>query len=100
VVKKPGLTQEEWACQGEYRVWSKRCASFNLPLWAENLYKWQQVAGSYGKVARLKYFKIEKSWNRVELGTGLLDLLGYKTRCNANLIHERERNFLCLCKNF
>jgi hypothetical protein len=36
VVNKPGLAQEEWAYQGEYREWSKRCASFNLPLWAEN----------------------------------------------------------------
>jgi hypothetical protein len=35
-VKKPELTQEEWAYQGEYRVWSKTCASFYLPLWAEN----------------------------------------------------------------
>jgi hypothetical protein len=36
VVKKPEA-QEEWAYQGEYRVWSKRCASFNLPLWGEKL---------------------------------------------------------------
>jgi hypothetical protein len=35
-VKKPGLAQQEWACQGEYRVWSKRYASFNLPLSVEN----------------------------------------------------------------
>jgi hypothetical protein len=37
VVKKPELAQEEWACQGEYRVLSKRYASFNLPLWGESL---------------------------------------------------------------
>jgi hypothetical protein len=37
VVKKPELAQEEWACQGEYRVWSKRCASFNLPLFVKCL---------------------------------------------------------------
>jgi hypothetical protein len=37
VVKKPGQTQEEWAYQGEYRVWSKRYASFNLPLSVECL---------------------------------------------------------------
>jgi hypothetical protein len=36
VVNKPEA-QEEWAYQGEYRVWSKRCASFNLPLWAKRL---------------------------------------------------------------
>jgi hypothetical protein len=36
-VKKPGLAQQEWACQGEYRVWSKRYASFNLPLWGKSL---------------------------------------------------------------
>jgi hypothetical protein len=36
VVKKPEQTQQEWACQGEYRVWSKRYASFNLPLWVKN----------------------------------------------------------------
>jgi hypothetical protein len=35
-VKKPGLAQDEWAYQGEYRVWSKRYASFNLPLWVNN----------------------------------------------------------------
>jgi hypothetical protein len=35
VVKKPEQTQEEWACQGEYRVWSKRYASFYLPLWVK-----------------------------------------------------------------
>jgi hypothetical protein len=37
VVNKPGIAQEEWAYQGEYRVWSKRCASFNLPLWVKCL---------------------------------------------------------------
>jgi hypothetical protein len=36
VVNKPEA-QEEWAYQGEYRLWSKRCASFNLPLWGEKL---------------------------------------------------------------
>jgi hypothetical protein len=38
VVNKPEA-QEEWAYQGEYRVWSKRCASFNLPLCVERLTK-------------------------------------------------------------
>jgi hypothetical protein len=36
-VKKPKQTQQEWACQGEYRVWSKRYASSYLPLWGESL---------------------------------------------------------------
>jgi hypothetical protein len=36
VVNKPEA-QEEWAYQGEYRLWSKRCASFNLPLWGRRI---------------------------------------------------------------
>jgi hypothetical protein len=37
VVKKPEQTQQEWAYQGEYREWSKRCASFNLPVYVKYL---------------------------------------------------------------
>jgi hypothetical protein len=52
VVNKPEA-QEEWAYQGEYRVYSKRCASFNLPLWAKSQIKWQKIAGNDAETEKI-----------------------------------------------